>query len=359
MRPAVVVAMVATLAGIASCGESSADSSSIPAGQYSVTVLTTESELGEVHAFNARGELVTTGPAHGLAIIDTKTRGFTTVSQDGSLLGFDDEGDLLYRTAQGVVMFRHADGRNEPVPLRVTGHGELTPLALANGGAIWGNMYEEHPGELATPGYGAYANGVVTTFRTRTWQGVVDPDKYKLLAANAAGQVVFCKTQDGTEIAGNGFPKVECLIDHPDGTITQLNDVYGGAFRAVPLPKITEHGLLAGEVDVGDRGLGGTRAFLYTPPTGNLLGEDQGEALALNEVGDVIYSQLKTPLRVLLRKANGEKVDLGGFLRHPTYPDRELNYLDILGMNAAGTILVRQRLDDNASNDNVSLLTPL
>jgi hypothetical protein len=255
-------------------------------------------------------------------------------------------------------MFRHGDGRTEPVPLRVPGHGELTPLALARGGVIWGNMFEEHPGQAATPGYGAYANGAVTTFRTQTWPGVVDPDKYKFTAVNGAGQVVFCKTQDGTEIAGNGFPKVECLIVHPDATLTKLNDVYGGAFRAIPLPKLNERGELAGQVDVGDKGLGGSRAFLYTPPIGGLLGDEQGGALALNDAGDVIYSQLTAPLHVLIRKANGDKADLGGFLGNPAFPNREINYLDILAMNAAGTIVVRQHVNGNASDDNVALLTP-
>ncbi len=350
---------IAFLACVASCSSNDAENANgLPAGRFSVTVLTTESELGEILAFNAQGLALTNGPVHHLAIIDTKARTFTQVSADGSPIGFDDVGDVLYRTANGVVMFRRANGAVEAVPLRIPGHGEFTPFALSASGVMWGDMYEEHEGQAGVPGYGAFANGVVTTFRTKTWPGVVYPEQYKPIAVNANGQVAFCKTQDGTEIAGNGFPKVECLIVHEDGSFVQLNDVYKGAFRAVPIRVLNARGEMAGQVDIGDLGLGGSRAFLYSPPTGNLLGEEAGGALALNDAGDVIYSQLNTPQHVLLRKANGQKSDLGGFLQHPGSASREINYLDILAMSTSGAILIRQYVSTTNAPPNVALLTP-
>jgi len=111
-------------------------------------------------------------------------------------------------------------------------------------------------------------------------------------------------------------------------------------------------------VDYGSVGLDGSRVFLYRPPTGNLLGELPGAALALNDNGDVIYSQLASSTSVLLRKVDGAKFDLGDYIRNPVNTRRELNHHDILGMNTSGWILVVQAIDATDSNRNVVLLTP-
>ena len=353
IRPSPFVA----LALLTACG-SSDGGAGVAQASFEVTVLTTSAELGEVKAFNAQGLAVTVvGGERKLTIIDVKARTFVTVSQGGNFIGFDDDGDLLYSRENGTRVLRHGDGHSEDLPIRIESNGEFTPFALAPGGVVWGYTFEKHEGELATPGYAMLKEGVISGFRAWGDRAPEFGTQYVVEGANGSGQVVFCKVQAGTQIAGNGLPKEECFIANPDGSSTDLNPIYKDAFRAVPLP-INERGQLAGSVDYGDLGLGGSRVFLYDPPTGYLLGEESGAALVLNDAGDVIYTQKSSELSVLLRKANGQKSDLGSYIRNPVYTHQELNGQDILAMNTPGWILIRQSLDGFDTVQNVALLTP-
>ena len=325
---------------------------------YDVAVLTTQPELGQVLAFNARGQIACRAGGHGLAIVDIATRVFTTIGTDQTrFLGMDDDGDVLFQN-NGPYQLRHGDGRVEELPVRIEGNGEFTPFSLAQGGAVWGFAYEQHEGVAATPGYAMLKDGVVSQFHG--WGDHPPPSRkpYGPYGASAAGQVLFCSVQDGTEISGNGLPKTECFIAQPDGSATYLNPIYVGAFRATPL-RINARGEVAGTLDYGQAGLGGQRAFLYEAPVGYLLGEVPATAVHLNDAGDVVYALIEKRITVLVRKANGDKHDITDYLRHPDplFADANVSYQSVLALNTKGQMLVVQPVRGSTVS-NVSVLTP-
>ncbi|MEO6600380.1 MAG: hypothetical protein ABIQ16_10940 [Polyangiaceae bacterium] len=317
---------------------------------YDMTVIGLKAEIGEVVAFNAKGAFVSVGGPHGLAITDSATRVWTTASATGRPIGFDDDGDLLYRDSSGRARIRHgADGPDVEVPQLTPENFLFSPFALAPHGVVWGLTSKARPGEAGLPGFGAMKDGVLVAFHD--W-GTMPPGDLERagIAANEAGQVLFVDADTSTP-EGNGFQKELSFVFEADGTVTDLNGVYGNSFR-VGGRFLNARGQVAGSVLYGDDGLGGNFGFLYDPPTGYRLGEEFGDALFLNDTGDVIYLQTKTPRHVLLRRANGDKVDLTPYLRDSTHPNAEVSEYNVVGLNASGEILIVDELQ------NIALLAP-
>lgn len=355
---ALVRSGVVALALVAAFGCSpDPESTGIPRGNYEVRTVTSAEEFGELIGFNSHGQVLTRGGTHQAAILDIDLRTFTSLGSQATVIALNEDGEVLYRPTPGNVALRNADGRIETILLRIPGYGEFNPVALAPGGVVWGITTQQHLDSDPTPGFAALKDRVVSGFRS--W-GDHPPDSRKLfrtIGANGRGQLLFCQTQNGSEIPGNGFPKEECFIAQPDGTNTDLNPLYKNAFRAVPT-RLNERGEVGGQVDLGDVGLQGSFPFLYSPPEAYVVGDQFGTVIALNDVGDVLYSQLTTPAHVLLRKANGEKFDLSDYIRNPVNVNREINTQDILGMDSRGRVLIKVSLDADDKVRNVQLLTP-
>ncbi len=341
---------------VPACGGSPGSSSvgtSLPKASYDASAITTADEFGTPHRINAKGQVLTNGPTHHLAIIDLFALTVTPVSATGRPIGFNDQGEVLYQEI-GPYLFRHVEGSVESLPLQLPGYGEFTPFGLGPDGAIWGKMYKEVSGQMAIPGFGMYRHGVVSSFRAwGTREGYGTP----LNAVNGAGQAYFCKYQDGSTIDGNGVPFETCFISQPDGTETDLNPLFGNdVFRASPIA-LNERGELGGRVDYGMNGLGGSRAFLYEQSgMPRLLGTTGANVLALGDNGDVVYAQPGAHLQIVVRTVKGNESDLADYLRPPG-SEADPYASDVLGIGPAGQILIRQPVPGSAAV-NAVLLTP-
>lgn len=336
------------------CSSSDDTSGGTGKGSYTVTVLTTQAEVGEVLGFNNEGLAVTEGATHGLAIIDTHTKVVQPLSPEAeprnAFVGIDDDGDVLYRIQGGRFRLWHAERRDEVLPNLTDESFAFGAFALAAHGVVWGMTSKARPGDSGLPGVGAMKDGKLIAFRDLAVRPLKDRWSRRGLSANEAGQLLFCDA-DLETLSGNGFQPEECFVLQADGTVTELNAVYKDSFRTSALG-MNARGEVIGDVLYGQDGLGGSYGFLYSAPTGYRLGDEFGASVRLSDAGDAVYVLTKTPRQVLLRRANGDKILLNDYLRSPVNPNAEVNEKNVVGLNAAGEILI---IDGSA---NLALLTP-
>lgn len=358
-----LVAQMWLAAGLAACGGGGgATGESLPKAKYSVQVLTTVGEIGEVRAFNVNGVLVSKSAVHGWAIIDTTTRVFTELTDAELVIGLDDAGDVLYRPFIGdhglVYNLRSAAGTTTELPFTLDGRGYFRPFALATDGAVWGYTRQQIPGGDTTPGYGRLAGGDIAQFRD--WAGH-DEEQGALpqqpFGIDHMGRAVFCESPPFTG-GGNGLPKTFCRLVGADNSLTEIgtdvDDEY--SVRVVP---ITPGGRLGGTVNLGANnfGLSGSYPALFDGATTEMLGDEQGEVLGLTDRGDVIFTQLGLSDVIRIRNAAGEVAVLDDYVIDPDHPHQLVSGSRVLAIANDGRILIEHAVA-GATEFNVELLTP-
>ncbi len=169
--------------------------------------------------------------------------------------------------------------------------------------------------------------------------GSSDMDYRGVRGVNATGTMVMSHIASVTS-GGNGLPVQKCWVQDLDGSRVDLLPLVENGWAVDPLG-INDLGQIAGTVTLGSNGFGGSFPFLFKDGDVFLLGTEPGVALAMNNVGDVLYRvRQKT---AILYRADGTKADLTSVLAAETHVYGMNDNRDIFVSDATGAFLLVPR----------------
>lgn len=258
----------------------------------------------------------------------------------------NEAGELYFPSIRAQVgAFRAADNVWTPIPSGAPyGNEYIVNVQLSDDGALYGvhsqaNVPFQDPSLVKKWQDGAWMDLALIDNPPAVNTSSSGMDYRGVRGVNRAGTMVMSHIAT-VNTGGNGLPQQRCWVQNLDGSRIDLLPLVTDGWGVDPLG-INDRGEIAGTLTLGNNGFGGTYPFLYKDGDVFILGTDAGYALAMNNIGDVIYRVRDTT--TILFRADGSRVDLTSALSYRTRVFAMNDQGDILFADDVGAFLLVPR----------------